>query len=272
MSGWDEKAREYPVPTDTGSASWRADAPDSGIQDVEGRYVEVPLDSERGGQPPPLPPAGIGGGPSGSLVRCEVTGKMTPIEDTVFFQGRRVSAEGKNILLRRLMGGTVNQSILVKPSVIRRFLCSMLDNAILVAVFIPLALIILLVLAPFPGRSENSAGFLIQILAALFGFAYYATFHGIWGQSIGKMVGNYRVVNMDGTPINYTVAAARAFWSTGIQIIPALCMTVSPLLGAGISIFTSLYGLADCIALLVDSQYNRALHDRLAGTRVVMNG
>jgi uncharacterized RDD family membrane protein YckC len=41
----------------------------------------------------------------------------------------------------------------------------------------------------------------------LFFFAYWTVMEGFRGQSIGKMVMNLRVVNRDGTKINYTTAA-----------------------------------------------------------------
>jgi len=41
----------------------------------------------------------------------------------------------------------------------------------------------------------------------IFFFAYWTVMEGVRGQSIGKMVMNLRVVNRDGTKINYTTAA-----------------------------------------------------------------
>lgn len=41
----------------------------------------------------------------------------------------------------------------------------------------------------------------------IFFFAYWTVMEGFRGQSIGKMVMNLRVVNRDGTKINYTTAA-----------------------------------------------------------------
>ena len=44
-----------------------------------------------------------------------------------------------------------------------------------------------------------------------FFFAYWMVMEGFRGQSIGKMVMNLRVVNRDGTRINYTTAAIESF-------------------------------------------------------------
>jgi uncharacterized RDD family membrane protein YckC len=44
-----------------------------------------------------------------------------------------------------------------------------------------------------------------------FFFAYWTVMEGFRGQSIGKMVMNLRVVNRDGTKINYTKAAIESF-------------------------------------------------------------
>jgi uncharacterized RDD family membrane protein YckC len=45
----------------------------------------------------------------------------------------------------------------------------------------------------------------------IFFFAYWTMMEGFRGQSVGKMVMNLRVVNRDGTKINYTTAAIESF-------------------------------------------------------------
>jgi uncharacterized RDD family membrane protein YckC len=80
----------------------------------------------------------------------------------------------------------------------------------------------------------------------LLGFSYMATFTVAGGQTIGKMLLNLRVIGDDGRPIDVSGGMLRA----------AGCMLVPITLGLSY------------VPVLVTSDH-RALHDRLAGTRVV---
>ena len=93
-----------------------------------------------------------------------------------------------------------------------------------------------LVLPPIP-----FVGFLI-----LLAFGYLATFNVAGGQTIGKMLMNVRVIGDDGHRIDAASGMLRA----------AGCMLVPVSLGLSY------------VPALVTSDH-RALHDRLAGTRVV---
>ncbi|MGH9220432.1 MAG: RDD family protein [Vicinamibacterales bacterium] len=92
------------------------------------------------------------------------------------------------------------------------------------------------VLSPIP-----FVGFLI-----LLAFGYLATFNVAGGQTIGKMLMHLRVIGDDGRPIDAASGMLRA----------AGCMLVPVSLGLSY------------VPALVTSDH-RALHDRLAGTRVV---
>ncbi len=95
------------------------------------------------------------------------------------------------------------------------------------------------VLPPIP-----FAGFL-----ALLAFGYVGAFTVAGGQTIGKMIMNLRVIGDDGRPID---AAGGMLRAAGCMLVP---------LTLGLSY----------VPALVTSDH-RALHDRLAGTRVVREG
>ena len=58
----------------------------------------------------------------------------------------------------------------------------------------------------------------------IFFFAYWTVMEGFRGQSIGKMVMNLRVVNRDGTKINYTTAAIESSGKAFFLILPLDCL------------------------------------------------
>jgi uncharacterized RDD family membrane protein YckC len=81
---------------------------------------------------------------------------------------------------------------------------------------------------------------------ALFGLAYAALSHWLWGQTLGKMALSARVVMRDGGPLPLGVAVGRQ------------CGFVLSILLLGLGLVLA--------AVRAD---RRALHDLLAGTRVV---
>ena len=85
------------------------------------------------------------------------------------------------------------------------------------------------------------AGFL-----ALLAFGYVAAFTVAGGQTIGKMIMNLRVIGDDGRPVD---AAGGMLRAAGCMLVPVTL------------------GLSYVPALFTSD--HRALHDRLAGTRVV---
>lgn len=197
------------------------------------------------------------------MVRCDVTGMLVPVEDTVEVLGRRVSPEGRKILLRELREQETAPAgeVLVRPEFWSRFVCSVLDSVVLGA----LSLVIAFVLVPMRRDPVVSKA---CIAAAC--FLYYALMHAQFGKTLGKMAGGFRVVNLDGTRISAYTAFARAFWSTGIAAIIGLLASMGRNPHAA-NLLGGVYSFANCIFLVADEEKNRALHDRLAGTRVVMD-
>jgi uncharacterized RDD family membrane protein YckC len=93
------------------------------------------------------------------------------------------------------------------------------------------------------------AGILVRGMTHLFssilGAGYSIVFHWIWGQTLGKMALQIRVVSMDGGPLSFGQSVGRYF----ATILSALIL-----------------GIGFIMAGLRSDK--RALHDLLAGTRV----
>lgn len=214
-------------------------------------YVEVP-DQELGRH---------------NLVKCEVTGELIDADQAFTFQGKQVSAEGKKILIRQMMGGgRPNGDHLPRPGFWRRFVCFLLDG---VAVFM-LTIIATTILGISIASNDPRESIQLELLSAVISFVYLAFMHGAFGQTLGKMMGGIQVMDLNAQPITYGRAALRGFWSSGIFCIP-LFIAVSSIAWALIAgLFLRLYSTVNCVALIANTTQHRALHDRLSGTRVYM--
>jgi len=84
-----------------------------------------------------------------------------------------------------------------------------------------------------------------QFFASIISVAYFIVFHWLWGQTLGKMAFQIRVVRMDGGPLSFGQSVGRYF-------------------ATFLSTITLFIGF---IMAGVRSD-KRALHDLLAGTRV----
>ena len=119
----------------------------------------------------------------------------------------------------------------------------------------------------------------MQLIGVAITLTYYAWMHGKFGQTVGKMAGKIRVVNTDLSPISTRTALLRSLYYQG----PAS----TAMLIAAVGMFSELYevvGVADLIIhpmagiyvlvsivmALVDREQQRAIHDRLAATRVIL--
>jgi uncharacterized RDD family membrane protein YckC len=87
---------------------------------------------------------------------------------------------------------------------------------------------------------------LVNVFGTLLGAAYGIIFHWLWGQTLGKMALQIKVVSMEGGPLTFGQAAGRYF-------------------------ATFLSAIILCIGFIMAGirTDKRALHDLLAGTRVV---
>src|SRR5688572_15517755 len=148
----------------------------------------------------------------------------------------------------RVPAADVVASLMETPALSARVSAGLIDTALLVAIDVTVLFLTLRitglqntvddvrVLPPIP-----LAGFL-----AVLTFSYVAAFTVAGGQTVGKMIMNLRVIGDDGRPVDAAGGMLRA----------AGCMLVPVTLGLSY------------VPALVTSDH-RALHDRLAGTRVV---
>ena len=92
---------------------------------------------------------------------------------------------------------------------------------------------------------DGFVGYATQLFSSLIGAAYTIAFHWMWGQTLGKMALQIRVVSMDGGPLSFGQAVGRYF----ATFLSALILGIGFIM-AGVR------------------SDKRALHDLLAGTRV----
>jgi uncharacterized RDD family membrane protein YckC len=201
--------------------------------------------------------------------QCAVTGKMVPEDELVTIQGKCVCAEGKAILLERLRAGETMPGELERPTVLRRFGCSFLDGLIL---GVPSALIGAAVGFGAMAGGSGEVGVVVLVTAVLQTayIAYFTLMHGSRGQSVGKIAGKLIVVNLDGSPITMGTAFTRALAYHGPGYLNAVALLLSAEAAGITNISVSGYLLANVLFALFDRGQQRALHDRIAGTRVVV--
>jgi uncharacterized RDD family membrane protein YckC len=150
--------------------------------------------------------------------------------------------------LVRGTAGDIVASLMETPALSARVSAGLIDAALLVAIDVTV-LFLTLRIAGLQNTADDVrvlppipfAGFL-----AILAFSYVAAFTVAGGQTIGKMIMNLRVIGDDGRPVDAAGGMLRA----------AGCMLVPVTLGLSY------------VPALVTSDH-RALHDRLAGTRVV---
>jgi uncharacterized RDD family membrane protein YckC len=212
--------------------------------------------------------------------QCAVTGKMVPEDELVTIQGQRVCAEGKAILLQRLKAGEVVPGEMERPPVLRRGGCIILDGIIL---GVPGWIVGFM--AGMARERASISVLLVTFLMAIVTIIYFGQMHFKKGQTLGKMAGKIRVVNLDGTAISFQTAYIRALAYAGPSLVMSLVSVfVVAIFGAAASpsmfggslilvffnVLAGAYGLANCLFALLDSTAQRALHDRIAGTRVIL--
>ena len=207
-------------------------------------------------------PAGMG--------QCEVTGQIVPEDDLVTLHGQRVCAEGKAILLERLRSGEAMPGETMKPTVLRRFSCIFVDGLI---IGVPTAIATALV-SQQRTQGQQQAFFMIgvvTILSTAVAVLYFGAMHASRGQTLGKMAGKLKVVNdADNSPISPSTAYTRALLYSGPSFVTgAAYFTATPVFMSIASLVVGVYGITNVVLALVDRDRQRALHDRVCGTRVI---
>ena len=200
------------------------------------------------------------------LARCEVTGNMVPEDELVTLNGQRVCAEGKAILLDRLKAGETLPGEYEKPTVGRRFGCIFLDGLI---IGVPFGILNAIIGRAGPGNYVALG--VSSLVATAVQLVYFGQMHLSTGRTLGKMAGKLKVVNLDGSsPISFNTAYIRALAYVGPSFLSGIAMFLGTPGAMGLAtLVVAIYGIINVLMALFDRNMQRALHDRIAGTRVI---
>ena len=204
--------------------------------------------------------------------RCVITGQIVPEDELVEINGQRVCAQGKAILLEKMKAGEAFGEP-ERPSAIMRFACSFIDGLVL-TVPMCIGFCVFFRSIAHAGRGAGGGpmeGGVMNLVFFIMAITYFTLMHGLRGQTLGKMAGKIKVVRMDNKPMDLTTAFIRALGYYGPFILPPfLAILDVPFRVLQVIMFAGFaYYLADVIFALVDRTYQRSLHDRIAGTRVI---
>jgi uncharacterized RDD family membrane protein YckC len=206
------------------------------------------------GQPPVLTVPGAPKANEGEVV-CAECGKSFPTGETVRIGKASVCAACKPVFLQKLSeGAPIHTGGLEYAGIPIRFAASFLDGLLLGAFNLATNFVCDMIFGfamargPIPHSGFYWAMQLILMAVNMsVALTYETVMIGKFGATLGKMACKIKVVTSDGGKVSYPRAAARYF---------------AKLLSA----FTCMIGY---LMALFDSQ-NRALHDRICDTRVVM--
>ncbi len=214
---------------------------------------------------------------------CEVTGEVLPRSALVRFQGKLVSERGKQILIEQIKSGEgaeLHKKLLPGPW--RRFGCVILDNFMLYIVSFIITFAIGFAIGMHLRETHASAMqiqqtfFELQLWGAVIGFAlnvlYYGLMHYFFGSTIGKFAGKEKVIRADGGKITFLQSIFRELimWFGCVFIIALIAFKGIAGMAAGEAMLI-LWLLFDWLFIIVDRHDRRALHDRIAGTRVIFS-
>ncbi|NOX57530.1 MAG: RDD family protein [Planctomycetes bacterium] len=211
--------------------------------------------------------------------QCEITGKWVPEDELITLHGKRVCAEGKAELLDRLKGGETLPGEMESPTVMQRFSCMFVDNILMTVFGFLMGVLFGTGFGFMAGATAMSTSMaLLQLVAgSAVPLAYYTGLHGRWGQTAGKRSGKLKVVRLDGSDISYYTAFVRFLWFQGpaivagiVSVFAVMASSDSMLAAVGILGFVSvIYHLINVLVALRDRDRQRAIHDRMSGTRVI---
>ena len=185
--------------------------------------------------------------PVASMVTCNVCHQAYPRDEVIRYGANVVCGNCKPEFVQRLREGAIRTSGLAYATFGKRFGAKFLDGLLMYALQFGLNL----GLASFGNVDEPGGLFLIPFLLVnlVLPFAYPIFFLGKWGQTLGKMAVKIKVVTPEGQKIGYGRATGRVL----SEIVTGLT-----------------FGIGYLMVLWDDEK--RALHDRMAGTRVVEVG
>lgn len=182
-----------------------------------------------------------------TLVWKEGMENWAPYQDVENVFTKELSVASSD-MAQRIKEGADEVTGMAYASVLRRFGALLIDGVILTV--INFVLMQVLGTAAASANSENLSSILIFsfLIPTLFYVAYHTFFVGKFQATPGKMMLKMKIVRSDGESLSYLRAFGR-YWGTYLS---------------------GLILMIGYIMALFDKPENRALHDRLCDTRVVM--
>ncbi len=209
------------------------------------------------------------------MMQCSVTGQWLPPDDLVMFRGRLVSAQGKALLLDQLRTGVDGPGAFVCAGLLRRRRAIGIDFLVLIGFAY---LVGAVVYGIFSSQADRGYTFRLSItlgLATLFAWAYFTVMHRWRGQSLGKMTRGLRVVTLDAKRISWTQATVRSLivligWFAAVALMLVAQYKRQPGMFHFAYVVLVAWLLIDMLPALFDKARRRTMHDRICGTRVIV--
>jgi len=210
-----------------------------------------------------------------AMVQCAITGKLVAEDELVSIGGLRVCAEGKTILLQRLKAGESLTGALETPGVVSR-LGAMLIDGLILFLFTGLLTSVFARLVIGPGGTPAFVLSMIQLPWLIIAFSYYGILPLAGGQTLGKMYCRIITKDKDGSPLRLRSALFRGLLFLGPNLLAMISSAMEiarvdyPGVVGVIAMIIGGWYLCDVLFALFDTARQRSLHDRIAGTRVVV--
>ena len=188
------------------------------------------------------PPIAVSSLPIANGVVCTVCRGIFPPDQVIRYGEQYVCGTCKPRFVQGLREGTIFAAdALSYASFGKRFLAKILDFLIgnVIGILVGLGGAAIL-------PRTLSAYFSLNLLSFIIGVGYPVFFNGRWGQTLGKMAMRIKIVTPEGSPIGYMRALGRLF----AEILSGCLIAVGYL-------------------MVLWEPERRALHDRIAGTRVI---
>lgn len=216
------------------------------------------------------------------LVCCDITGRLVPERDTVVIDDRRVCAEGKRILLERLRNLEMAAEAPAgteEPALWRRSAAASIDfalaTALMFAAFVTLGVVHGIIGGERMASAAAMAAKNVALLMTVAQFLYAVLMTGWRGQTLGKMACRIAVVRDDASAIDLRTALLRTLAHRGPELVAGALILAASLgsvdeqIAFGAEGFALLYLVLSTIVAVAAGDRQRAIHDKIAGTRVV---
>ena len=191
-------------------------------------------------------PGGATDTPAAGSVRCSECGRLFSPDEVVTLDGQPVCAACKPIALQKIKEGVQLTGEMRYAGFWVRFAAKFIDGIILQVVVRGLGLVLGIALNAAGNHSTAAATISGIVLGTLAGGTYAIFFNGKYGATPGKMACKLRIVRADGSAISYGRACGRYF----AELLSSLTLLIG-------YIMTGF------------DEEKRALHDRIADTRVI---